>query len=287
MPKSIVFLGMRGAFTHVPFEALLRAGFSVSGLIIPSSSPAADVRELPPPALPMAPVDPVSLAHAAGVPVLEVGRLRSRASLQALDALRPDLICVACFPRLLPAEWLARPALGCLNLHPSLLPAYRGPEPLFWQFREGETGTGVSLHFLDEGVDTGDLVAQAEVPFPDGIEAAEADRLTAGAGARLLVEALSRPELTGRPQPAEGASYFPRPTAEDLVVPTTWPARRAYNFIRGAAGWGPFEVTGPRGRWRARTALRVTHEPSGRHFPSGPDSAWVAFTPGMVELRLA
>lgn len=285
---------MRCAFSHLPFEALLAAGFPIVSLIIPSarrpvalSEDAAAIRSVPPPPLPMTAGDIVGAAHARGIPVLEVARLNDPASLAALDALRPDVLCVACFPRLLPPAWLARPSLGALNLHPSLLPAYRGPEPLFWQFREGETRTGVSVHLMDAGADTGDLVAQAEAPFPDGITLAEAERLTAEAGARLLVEALRRPTLMRHPQPIAGASYFPRPGASDLVVPTAWPARRAFNFLRGAADWGPFVVVGPQRRWIARTALRFAPAGSSASLTSSaPNTLWVDFSPGAVELQL-
>lgn len=291
----IAFLGMRCAFSHVPFEALLAAGFPIVGLIIPSarqpetlSRVAAAVRPVAPPPLPMLPGDIIGAAHARGIPVLEAARLDDPASLEALDALRPDVLCVACFPRLLPPAWLARPRLGALNIHPSLLPAYRGPEPLFWQFREGETRTGVSVHKIDAGADTGDLVAQAEVPFPDGITPVEVERLTAEVGARLLVEALGQPTITHTPQPMAGASYYPRPAASDLVVPTAWPARRAFNFLRGAADWGPFVVVGPQRRWITQTALRFVADGSSASLtPSHPDSAWVDFTPGAVELQLA
>lgn len=290
----IAFLGMRCAFSHAPFEALLAAGFPIVGLIIPSarrpdarSRFAAAVRPVPPPPLPMLPGDVVGAAHARGIPVLEVARLDDPASLEALDALRPDVLCVACFPRLLPPAWLARPLLGALNIHPSLLPAYRGPEPLFWQFREGETRTGVSVHRIDAGADTGDLVAQAEVPFPDGITPVEVERLTAEAGARLLVEALGQPTITHTPQPIAGASYYPRPGASDLVVPTAWPARRAFNFLRGAANWGPFVVVSPQCRLIARTALRFAPAGSSTSLTSSaPNAIWVDFSPGAVELQL-
>ncbi|MGQ0604645.1 MAG: methionyl-tRNA formyltransferase [Anaerolineales bacterium] len=236
----ILLMGMRCEFSRIPLETLLTAGFNVIGLIIPSYSSV--TQWLAPPALPMLPLDVVGLAHALKVPVLEVGRLRDTEALAALDALAPELICVACFPKLLPREWLDRPSLGALNLHPSLLPAYRGPEPLFWQFRNGETTTGLTLHMMDKGADTGDIITQIETPFPDGITYAEAERLTSQAGAQLLINALSRELFPRTPQSKTHVSYAPFPTVADRRLDPQWAARRAFNFVRGAGPWAPFEL---------------------------------------------
>jgi methionyl-tRNA formyltransferase len=236
----------------------------------------------------MAPADVVGLAQALGVPVFTVRRLRSAASVAALASLRPEVLCAACFPRRLPPAWLAAPARGAFNVHPSLLPAYRGPEPLFWQFRLGEAHTGVTVHQMDLGFDTGPILAQAEVAFADGLSGSEAERLTARAGARLLVAALQTGPLPVNPQPEAGASYFPRPGPADLVVGTDWPARRAFNFMRGAEAWGPFDVVGPQGRWRAAAAEAWREAGSAAGGPAAPaGQAWVDFTPGAVRLRLA
>jgi methionyl-tRNA formyltransferase len=240
MPTKLALLGMRCEFSRIVFETVLAAGVNVAALIIPSPDRATRWREPEP--FPLLPLDVVTLAHALKVPVLEVGVLRSAEALAALEALAPEVLCAACFPKLLPGDWRQRPRLGALNLHPSLLPAYRGPEPLFWQLRNGEARTGVTLHLMDEAADTGDIVAQVEAPFPDGITYAEAERLTARAGAQLLIEVLGRDPLPRRPQPTEGVSCAPFPTAADRVLDTRWPARRAFNFVRSAEPWAPFEL---------------------------------------------
>jgi len=280
----LIFLGIRSAFSHSVLEALLRAGFQPSTLIIPSAPPLPG-EKLPalqlvePPNLPLLPADTVSLAHAAGVPVWEAGRLRAPEMLAALRALAPDVMVTACFPRRLPSEWLAAPRLGSLNLHPSLLPAYRGPAPLFWQFRNDERRTGVTLHLMDENTDTGDIVAQSEVTFPDGIGYAEAEALTARAGAALLITALQRGAWPRVRQPETGVSLAPYPTRVDLIIPTDWPARRAYNFARGAEPFGPFHLLSPSGSFAVTTALDWATAPP-------PDAQaqtiWARFADGWV-----
>lgn len=255
-PK-IVFMGMNGDFSRIPFQAMVETGHEIKGLILPRPKPdKAGPRKVTGPKhpdkgalIPLRSSTPnlIQIAAAHDIPVFEVGSLRDRRSLELLKSFDPDLICVACFSRLLPTEWLETPPLGGLNLHPSLLPAYRGPSPLFWQFREGEENTGITLHFMDEGVDTGDIAAQRRVPFPTGITTAEADRLTAEAGAQLILETLTKPAHIPRtPQPEEGASYHPKPTRADKIIPTSWSAVRAFNFMRGAQGWGPLEIRAER-----------------------------------------
>jgi len=284
MPERIVFLGMPGVFSVIPLRTLLEAGLAVVGVIIPRRHQA-EPRWLVPDlhSLPMSPPTLTGLAVAQRIPILEAGSLRRPEALAALDSLQPDVIVCACFPRLLPREWLARPRRSCLNLHPSLLPAYRGPEPLFWQFRNGEARTGVTLHFMDEGADTGDMIAQAEVPFPDGISSETAEELTAEAGARWLVEALRLAEMPRRPQPNIGVSYAPRPAPADLVIPTTWSARRAFNFIRGASEWGPFEIVTASSRYAIRQAMRFLPE-AVLGAETQPDGArrWIQFSPGAM-----
>lgn len=133
----IVYMGMGGVFSLLPLRALLAAGRHVVAVVVPGVNTSWLSPETGGGALPLlaSPVQP-DIRHEAwkhGIPVLQVGRLSDEAALAAAASLRPDLICVACFPRMLPAGWLAQPELGCLNLHPSLLPAYCGPAPLFWQ----------------------------------------------------------------------------------------------------------------------------------------------------------
>jgi methionyl-tRNA formyltransferase len=130
---------------------------------------------------------------------------------------------------------------------------------MFWQFYYGETHTGVTLHFMDDGADTGDIVAQREIKFPDGITLRQADRLTAKTGAELLIDALDQNPIPRRPQPV-GAIYpiATMPQQKDRLIPTSWSARRAFNFIRGADEWGPFEVDVNGERIKVREVLRYT-----------------------------
>ena len=251
---------MNGEFSLIALRALLTRGANVIGVVtFDAAAPADTARRLHPepvsdiPLFPRTPLNIIALAFENHIPAFS---LSSFSFPNFLSQLNPDLIVVACFPKLFPSSWLAIPKLGCLNLHPSLLPNYRGIAPMFWQFYYGETRTGVTLHFMDAGTDTGDIVDHAEVKFPDGITSREADRLTANTGAELLISALDQNPIPRQPQPV-GAIYpiATMPQRKDRLIPTSWSARRAFNFIRGADEWGPFEIDANGKRIKVREAL--------------------------------
>ena len=131
--------------------------------------------------------------RAAGCPVwhvpnradLDIPSLRAN-----LATIAPDLVVVACFPWRLPEWLLALPRHGCLNVHPSLLPDGRGPDPVFWAFRWGLRETGVTIHRVDAGFDTGPIVAQRRLAIPPDATIPSLERDLAEAGAALLLDAL-------------------------------------------------------------------------------------------------
>ena len=141
---------------------------------------------------------PVKVAAARiGLPVLQPNSFRSREARDELAAYAPDVIVVAAYGRLLPPAALNLPAHGCLNIHPSLLPRYRGPSPVVSAILEGDSVTGVSLMLLDEGMDTGPVIAQREYALAGTETAGELTGELFEAGADLLVETLN-PWVAGR-----------------------------------------------------------------------------------------
>ena len=160
------------------------------------------------------------------------------------ERLRPSMLdvgIVSCFPHRLQADLLNVPRLGCYNLHPSLLPRYRGPAPLFWQFRQGESETGVTLHEMDQHIDTGDIFAQQRVPMSSGVTEAELSRQCASRGVELiqsLLQQLESGSLRLTAQDERLANHHGWPRQQDFHITTGWPAKRIYNFIRGTQRWG-------------------------------------------------
>ncbi|MFQ6029685.1 MAG: methionyl-tRNA formyltransferase, partial [Dehalococcoidia bacterium] len=179
----LVFMGTPH-FVIPVLEALIQASdLDIVGVYTPPDRPRGRGRNPE-----MTPVKQRALAL--GLPIFQPASLRSEAVQQELAKLQPEVIVVAAYGRFLPTPVLELPPYGCLNLHPSLLPRYRGPSPVVTTILEGETRTGVTLMRLDEGMDTGPLIAQRDYPVPPE---ATAESLTADLfrlGADLLVEAL-------------------------------------------------------------------------------------------------
>ena len=125
-----------------------------------------------------------------GIPVEQPRTFRDADVVAQLESYRPDVIMVAAYGRLLPPEVLAIPRFGCLNLHPSLLPRHRGPAPVAGAILAGDDVTGVSLMLLDEGMDTGPIIAQRERAIGPSYDAAGLTEILFSDGASLLVETL-------------------------------------------------------------------------------------------------
>jgi methionyl-tRNA formyltransferase len=274
MGLSILYLGMAGSFSLMPLRAMLAAGFSARAIIVPSAGygdlATGPVKRLDPPAqvselpllTPYLQHNIVHLGWQQHIPVFEVARIAASKSLSLLHSLKPDIAVVACYPQILPDSVLALAPMGFINVHPSLLPNFRGPDPLFWAFREGISVMGVSLHLMDSTADTGPIVKQARLVMPDGISGPEADRVCGELGGKLLVEALgdlSRGELRRSPQPS-GGSYHPAPGDEDFGISLDWSARRAFNFMRATADRGKMHFL-EIGRRRVTLVEAVGHRP--------------------------
>jgi len=234
-----VFMGVPTAFSAAPLQRMLELpAVEVVAVALPGQPPPHPAWELP---VRAAIPDPVTaLVEKHGVTSLALADLHA-ASIARLEALSPDLIVVACYPKLFPPALLSLPQRGCLNLHPSLLPRYRGPAPLFWQFRMGERRGGVTLHYMTDTPDGGPILAQAPMALPDGITRTEATQRLAVHAADLLEQALPQVRsATQRPIPQDEArsTHYPWPAAKDFEVPWYWPVRRAFIFIRGTAASG-------------------------------------------------
>ncbi|HKZ68828.1 MAG TPA: formyltransferase family protein [Anaerolineales bacterium] len=304
---SILYMGMPtgGELSRLPLLALLEAGFNLCAVVMPGAKSEPDPIHLDPPDIDPAELDfvPMVSKHLAPsvitvawehkIPLIAIGSLKRPAAYEALAALQPDLICVSCFSRIIPPAILSLPKRGAINLHPALLPRYRGPWPLFWQFKHGEGHTGVTMHYMAKQVDAGDIILQSEVPFEDGISATEADRLCGEAGGRIMVEAANLIRAgtpPRRPQNEAQASYYPLPTRADLTVHTAQPARRAFNFIRGVrqmVGEAPLEILVGETKFRTQEAVEYSAEAAlGEPYRREGDEVLIQFEPGVLRIKV-
>jgi len=289
----LLFLGMQGQFSRIVLERLLAAKTAfVVGVGVDGRGESSPLRQLPPqqPAGSLPIINPyrqpsiIQLGWQAQIPVWQVGDVKADLVAETWQALRPDLGVVACFSQRLPERLLNLPRHGFLNLHPSLLPHFRGPEPLFWTFRAGVQQTGVTLHWLDAGLDTGDIALQKELMLPLGIDGLVAEQQTAVSCAQLLVDGLNQlanGRLPRTPQPP-GGSYHSFPTAADFEIPTNWPARRAFHFMRGTSHWQrPYTILLPDGeKLVAKTAVAYSEEAGEK--PDDIRGRAIQFSPGVL-----
>ena len=188
--------------------------------------------------------------------VRDVNHPRLHAELASLD---PDLIIVACYPSLIPAEIVAMARVAAINVHPALLPRHRGPDPLFWTFQAVDDQSGVTLHALSPQYDAGDILLQATTPIGPDESLPSLERRLAQIGAGLVGRLIDDlPHLpTPIPQDGATATWESWPRALDREIDPGWTIERARRFIAGAAAThGPLtyradqqsvSITGPAG----------------------------------------
>jgi len=154
-----------------------------------------------------------------------------------LAALAPDLLCVAGYPWLLAHEVYTIPPLGAINLHPSLLPRHRGPAPHLWIYHADDRETGVTVHRVDDGADTGEILAQEAFPLPRGLPVAELRQQCAQRGAALLartLDAIVERRVASRRQEESRATAAPRVRPGTAMVDHEgWDVEHVWHFLAG------------------------------------------------------
>lgn len=235
---NIIYFGSAGPLSCEPLRALLSSGCKVAAIAVDSLHEynlfISDI-----PTINATAESIESLALLNDIPLIKLTNNLSENSSE-ICAYQPDIILVSCYGRRLPDDILSIPKIGCFNIHPSLLPAYRGPAPVFWQFREGEPEFGVTLHRMSSRYDSGNIISQKKITIPDGVSKRQANSLLAHGAAELLKQALpvlQRGQFTEMPQNEDAASYQGFPTQDDYRVSIQWTAKRMYNFM--CATWQP------------------------------------------------
>jgi methionyl-tRNA formyltransferase len=229
----IVFCGT-GEIGAPALQALLTSEkHTVVGVITQPDKPAG--RDLKPR---MSAIKQIALAQ--NLPVQQPEKLRSAAALDDLRALVPDLMVVAAYGQILPKSVLETPRLGCLNLHASLLPRHRGASPIHAAILTGDHETGITVMYMDEGLDTGDiLLAQKLAIGSDETTGQLHDRL-ADLAAPCLLEALELLEQGNAPRiPQDNAlpSYAPKLKKNDGLLDWHQPAEALATRIRAMSPW--------------------------------------------------
>jgi len=239
----VVFLGTP-EFAVPTVEALARAGHEILAVVAQPDRPAGRGQALKVPAT-------KAWAEARGVPVLQPEKVRDGALAAALGALRPDLLVVTAYGRILGRDLLTLAPLGAVNVHASLLPRWRGAAPIQWAVAAGDRETGVTVMQMDEGLDTGDmlLVRTAAIGAEETAEAL-APRLAA-LGGEAIVEALpllAAGSLVPVRQPVAAVTLAPILEKADGRLDFTRPATELACRVRGFTPWpGTFTSVGGKG----------------------------------------
>jgi methionyl-tRNA formyltransferase len=230
--KRIVYMGSPD-FAVLPLEALLAAGYQVVGVVTQPDRQKGRGKHLA-----ATPVKEVALKHQ--IPLIQPHNVNGDEAVKSIKAWHPDILVVVAFGQLLRKPLLEMAPLGAINLHASLLPAYRGAAPIHWAIIKGEKITGVTTMYMDEGMDTGDMILKAECEIGENDSTGILHDKLASLGADLLVKTLQDIENNQAqrlPQNDSLASYAPMLTKEHELIDWHKTAQEVHDQIRGLSPW--------------------------------------------------
>ncbi len=255
---KLVFCGTP-EFAVPTLEAVLAAGHNVELVVTQPDRPSGRGMELSIP-----PVKRTALLH--GIPVVQPDKIKNNAEFRArLESIRPDVILVVAYGRIIPRWMLDLPTLGNINLHASLLPKYRGAAPIQWAIAMGEKETGATTMRLDEGLDTGEMLLQTILNIEPSQTAADVFPKLAKQGAPLMVETLTglaAGTITPSKQDESLATLAPILKREDGAIDFARTAQEIFNRWRGFQPW-PGAYTSLRGKKLAISRMLLAQQQEG------------------------
>jgi len=230
-------------FSVPALEHLMLNQYQVAAVYTQPDKPAGRGRSLVP-----SPVKRAALTWE--LPVVQPISLKGAEVVEQLAGFHPDVIVVAAFGQILPQSVLDIPGHGCINIHPSLLPGFRGASPVATAILAGDEFTGVSIMLMDKGLDTGPVLARAQIPISRQDNVGSLTDKLSLIGAQLLLEVLPRwlrGELTPQPQKEAEATYSAPISKGDGEIDWHLPAVDIWQRVRAFYPWpGCFT------RWRGK-----------------------------------
>lgn len=227
MVLKVVFMGTSD-FAVPSLAKLIDSHYQVLGVVTQPDRPKGRGEKLL-----SSPIKNLALKH--GLEIFQPARIKDEAAIDTLREWDADLMVVASYGQILPAEILDSPLLGCINIHASLLPHYRGAAPIQRAIMAGDKVTGVTTMLMDAGLDTGDIILQKPVDIDEDIEHGELEKILAAAGADLLIDTiavLASGSFPRRKQDNHRSSYAPRLTREEEKINWLDSAVNIRNLIR-------------------------------------------------------
>ncbi len=174
-----------------------------------------------------------------GIKVFQPVNIKDNNFINDISSLTPDMIIVVAYGKILPPQILNLPPKGCINVHASLLPKYRGAAPIQWAIINGEKETGVTTMFMDEGLDTGNILLQEKIVITDDDNSETLCKKLSHKGAVLLLKTIKGiKEGSIKAIPQEGvATYAPPLRKEDGRIDWSKSAKEIFNLVRGLYPW--------------------------------------------------
>ncbi len=269
---NVVFMGTP-EFAAEALRAIIAHGDNVSLVVTRADKPKGRGY-----AVTQSPVKELAIEN--GIPVITPATLRDAEVQNRLMQEDADVFIVAAYGRILPKEVLCMPKFGCVNIHASLLPKLRGAAPINRAVMNGDTKGGITIMYMDEGVDTGDIILQEEIDIPDDMNAGEYHDAMAALGARLICRYLDMAKEGNVPRTKQQGdfTYADKIEKAELHIGFSSDANEVYNKIRGLAP-APCGFAMLKGR---RIKLHAARRGSG----SG-DAGCVISTDGGIEVACA
>lgn len=227
----IVFFGTP-LFAVPSLKALIQAGEEISAVV---TQP--DRKKGRGHLLSQSPVKELAVKN--GINVLQPEKMNDVAFLNELSSIKPELIAVVAYGKILTEEILRLPELGCINVHASLLPKYRGAAPIAWAIINGEKKTGITTMLMDKGLDTGNILLQEELEISDEDTTETLSIRLSELGASLILKTIGgiRDGSLKPQKQSGGAAYAPIIKKEDGLVNWSKTAAELSNFVRGMHPW--------------------------------------------------
>ncbi|PLS16631.1 methionyl-tRNA formyltransferase [Bacillus sp. M6-12] len=229
---KIVFMGTPD-FSVPVLQRIIAEGYEVVGVVTQPDRPVGRKRVLTPP-----PVKVEAEKHS--IPVFQPEKIRNQQELASILDLNPDLVVTAAFGQILPNQLLEAPKFGCINVHASLLPELRGGAPIHYAILQGKEKTGITIMYMAEKLDAGDILTQAEIPIEDDDTTGTLFEKLSALGSDLLAQTLPsllKGELIPIPQNHEQATFAPNIKREQEKIDWSKPGEEIYNQIRGLNPW--------------------------------------------------
>lgn len=228
----VVFMGTPD-FSVPVLKRLIDEGYEVVGVVTQPDRPKGRKKELTPP-----PVKVEALKH--GLTIIQPEKIKREEDLQQVLELKPDLVVTAAFGQILPKQLLDSPKYGCINVHASLLPEYRGGAPIHQAIIDGKIETGITIMYMVEKLDAGDILTQAKVDIEEDDHVGTLHNKLSVIGAELLAHTIPNliaGKLTPIKQDEEKVTFAPNIIREKEKINWEASGKVIYDQIRGLHPW--------------------------------------------------